>query len=452
MAFVVFAGQSNTGGYGVDASDLRATWQADPLTLIWDAAAKAWAPLNPGVNTGYGQSPNTWGPEVEFARQFRELYPNEELRIVKVANGGSQLAVDAAAWHYDWSPDSRDEYFDQVTRTIADAAAPLGGVRPSFVFWGQGEEDARYEDAARAYGANLTGLFGAIRSQWMADANGKIGFFQIGVSPTYSGLVREAQQAVDRLDPNATSFDTYLYPTQPDALHLSAFSHDRVGFDAFQAYANFRAGVTSQAGQSATGTDGADSLIGGMANDTFAGGAGEDFIRGNEGADLLIGNGAFDDMHGNQGDDTLFGGDGGDWVVGGKDQDRLYGEDGGDVVLGNLGRDILDGGAGNDVVRGGQGDDVVYGGSGDDFVSGDRGDDIIFGGLGADRFHVFDGSGMDLAMDFNRADGDRVEVLPGATWTVAEVGGDVVVTVDGTGQLVLVGVSLSSLTGDWIGT
>lgn len=451
MAFVVFAGQSNTGGYGVDASSLRTSWTGDPLTLIWDMAAKAWVQMNPGVNTGYGQQANSWGPEVEFARQFREQFPNEELRIVKVANGGSQLAVDAVQWHYDWSPDSRDEYFDQVTRTIADAATPLGGIRPSFVFWGQGEEDARYDATARAYGGNLTDLFSAVRSQWMGDANGKIGFFQIGVSPTYSSLVREAQQTVDRLDPNAVSFDTYLYPTQSDALHLSALGYDRVGFDTFQAYADFRMGLSATTGMSVTGGDGADEQLGGLGNDTFAGGAGQDFMRGNEGDDLLIGGAAFDDMHGNMGDDILFGGDGDDWVVGGKDQDRLYGEEGGDIVLGNLGWDVLDGGGGNDVVRGGQADDVVYGGFGDDFVSGDRGNDVVYGGPGADRFHTFDEAGRDLAMDFNRAEGDRVELLPGATWSVAQVGADVLVTVDGKGQLVLVGVQLTGLTGDWIG-
>lgn len=451
MAFVVFTGQSNAGGFGVDASSLRTPWTPDPLTLIWDAAAKAWVQFQPGTNTGYGQQPNAWGPEVEFARQFRAEHPGEELRIVKVAHGGSSLAIDPVAWHYDWSPDSRDEYFDMVTRTIADAAAPLGGIRPAFVFWGQGEEDARYQGAASVYGENLTKLFAAMRQHWLADPAGKIGYFRIVISPPFADTVRAAQLAVDAADPNARSFDTYLYPTQSDSLHLSAYSYDRVGLDAYQAYADFRAGRAPQPGVSNTGGEGADQMAGSIGDDTLAGAAGDDAVRGGEGADLLMGNAGADDIEGRQGLDILFGGAGSDWLSGGRDEDRLYGEDGADLLLGAHGRDIIDAGAGNDVLRGGSGDDVLYGREGDDFLSGDRGDDVLFGGAGADRFYVAAGAGVDLVMDFNRAQGDRVQLAPGSSWTVAQVGADTVVSLDGGAKVILAGVSLASLGVDWIG-
>ena len=48
------------------------------------------------------------------------------------------------------------------------------------------------------------------------------------------------------------------------------------------------------------------------------------------------------------------------------------------------------------------------------------------------------------------ADGDRVQLDPGTQYTVAQVGGDTVVSMTGGGQLVLVGVQMSSLTGTWI--
>lgn len=47
-------------------------------------------------------------------------------------------------------------------------------------------------------------------------------------------------------------------------------------------------------------------------------------------------------------------------------------------------------------------------------------------------------------------EGDRVLLDPGTTYVVLEESGDVVVLMNGGGQLVLAGVSLSSLTGDWI--
>ncbi len=179
-------------------------------------------------------------------------------------------------------------------------------------------------------------------------------------------------------------------------------------------------------------------------------GDGEDYLRGEEGNDRIWGGAAFDDVHGNMGDDTVSGGAGGDWVVGGKDQDRLYGDDGDDIVYGNLGNDTGDGGAGADLVRGGQGNDLMRGGTGDDFISGDLGDDTLSGGLGADIFNSFGAAGIDRVADFSRAQGDRVRLDPGNTWTLAQEGADAVVTVSGSARVVLVGVQASSLAGDWI--
>lgn len=193
-------------------------------------------------------------------------------------------------------------------------------------------------------------------------------------------------------------------------------------------------------------------LTGGAGADTIEGGTGLDVLRGEDGDDLILGGADFDDAHGNMGDDTLHGGAGDDWVVGGKDQDLLFGDEGRDVVLGNLGADTLHGGDGDDVVRGGQDDDWLAGGDGADFLSGDRGADTLHGGAGADRFHTFADGGVDRVMDFNRAEGDRVELLPGAlaATTFSQVGGDVVVESGGGGRLILAGVQLSSLTDGWI--
>jgi serralysin len=200
------------------------------------------------------------------------------------------------------------------------------------------------------------------------------------------------------------------------------------------------------------GNDLDNHLTGGSGGDTIEGGAGLDVLRGDDGADSLVGGAGFDDTHGNLGDDTVRGGGGDDWVVGGKDQDQLFGDEGHDVVLGNLGADTVHGGDGDDVVRGGQGDDSVAGGEGADFVSGDRGDDTLLGGAGADRFHTFAESGIDRVVDFSRAEGDRVELLPGAlaSATFSQVGADVVIESGGGGRLILVGVQLSSLTDGWI--
>ncbi|MDB5452744.1 MAG: hypothetical protein JWO33_1322 [Caulobacteraceae bacterium] len=205
---------------------------------------------------------------------------------------------------------------------------------------------------------------------------------------------------------------------------------------------------------------GDDSLDGGTGSDTINGSAGNDailvtgglatYLRGDEGDDAIKGGSGFDDINGNMGNDTASGGSGEDWVVGGRDNDMLFGEDAYDLVYGNLGDDTLDGGAGNDIVRGGQDNDVLTGGSGDDFVSGDKGFDTMTGGTGADVFHTFGDAGVDRVTDFSIAQGDRVQVDPGTVYSVAQVGNDTVISMTGGGVMTLVGVSMGSLTGNWI--
>ncbi len=455
MAFVVFAGQSNTGGAFMGPSTLSRSWVSDSLTLIWDPGAKAWVQMLPGANTGYGGQPAAWGPEVQFALDFRAKFPGEVLRIVKQADGGTGLAADPAAWHYDWSPQSRDELFDRTTVVIAEASASLGGARPSAVFFGQGEEDASYANAAAAYAANLPAFLTAVRQQWMGDANGKVGLFQIGLTTPYASQVRAAQQVTDQQDLNTESLDTVAFPLQGDGIHYAPAGYDMIGAGFLRMYEAWRGGEppapsSAGAGLVLNGTDALDTLMGGSANDSMGGGGGEDFMRGGEGDDVMSGGDAFDDMHGNQGRDTLAGNGGDDWVVGGKDGDRLYGEDGHDIVYGNIGADVCDGGAGDDLIRGGQDNDALFGWSGADWLSGDRGEDTLSGGSGADTFHTFGEAGRDVVLDFNFAEGDRVNLLAGTSYSVAQSGSDVVIDMAGGGQLVLQGVQVSSLGQGWI--
>ncbi|ACG79065.1 hypothetical protein PHZ_c2656 [Phenylobacterium zucineum HLK1] len=213
------------------------------------------------------------------------------------------------------------------------------------------------------------------------------------------------------------------------------------------------------------GGGGGDSLHGQYGDDHLYGEAGDDviydpfgsnFIRGGEGDDYIdvSGNGnlgsPFNDLHGNWGQDTIIGGRGGDWVVGGQGDDMLWGGSQGDAVYGNLGNDTCYGDDGIDWVRGGQGNDSLEGWYGDDYMAGDRGNDTISGGLGADLFHTFSGAGLDRVLDFNAAEGDRVNVLAGTSYTLRQEGADTIVDMGGDDRVVLVGVQLSSLPPGWI--
>jgi glucose/arabinose dehydrogenase len=181
-----------------------------------------------------------------------------------------------------------------------------------------------------------------------------------------------------------------------------------------------------------------------------AAGDASNFLRGEDGDDAIWGGPLFDDAHGNAGNDTVHGGLGDDWVVGGKDNDVLYGDHGGDIVYGNLGSDTCEGGDGDDLVRGGQANDILRGGAGADWLSGDLGDDTITGGADADVFHAFLGCGPEIVTDFNRPEGDRVQLDPGTTYTVDQFEGYVLINLGGGSYIALMGVQVSDLTGDWI--
>lgn len=147
-----------------------------------------------------------------------------------------------------------------------------------------------------------------------------------------------------------------------------------------------------------------------------------DRLSGTASDDEAWGKGGADRIEGRDGHDRLSGGDGDDAIVGGNGADRLEGGRGDDRLIGGIGQDWLSGDAGNDTLSGGDGDDVIIGG---------RGTDRLIGGAGADLF-VFQaltdsratGIGADRIVDFNRENGDRIELSALVSGTVSFIGTD----------------------------
>ena len=203
---------------------------------------------------------------------------------------------------------------------------------------------------------------------------------------------------------------------------------------------------------------GRDHLNGGGGNDYIDGRGGNDSLSGGDGFDTVIGGFGNDSVHGNAGNDVGSGGDGNDTVHGGADDDIVSGDGGDDAVLGdngndgvygNAGVDQVYGGGGNDTVRGGMDNDQVYGDDGNDFVAGDVGVDVMTGGSGADTFYFALGLGADTITDFNRGDGDSVQIGSGA-YSLSQVGANTVVTMSDGATLTLLNVTYSSLDSGWI--
>jgi Ca2+-binding RTX toxin-like protein len=193
------------------------------------------------------------------------------------------------------------------------------------------------------------------------------------------------------------------------------------------------------------------SIVGGVGDDSISGGSGPNQILGGDGADTIQGGPDADQINGNRGNDVIDGGPGGaDTLMGGQNDDRITVHAGDSYLNGNLGADTLSGGTGADTLHGGQGGDVIVGGSGAEQIFGDLGDDTLSGGGGADVFHIGPGGGHDLVLDFNVAEGDRVQVDGGAGASVAQVGSDTVVTLSTGDQITLVGVQKASLGDGWL--
>jgi len=114
-----------------------------------------------------------------------------------------------------------------------------------------------------------------------------------------------------------------------------------------------------------------------------------------------------------EGDDNLTGTSGDDTIdlLGGND--RYDGRDGNDAIMGGDGDDTLTGGNGNDSLNGYYGNDTLNGGAGNDSLTGFWGSDVLTGGTGADTFGVTwlnNPGDVDVISDFNRAEGDKIDV------------------------------------------
>ena len=187
----------------------------------------------------------------------------------------------------------------------------------------------------------------------------------------------------------------------------------------------------------------------------FGGGtSGHDHLNGSTSNNALLGGRGDDDVSGMAGNDTLSGGSGADKLWGGSGNDNLSGGTGADILVGGFGADRMDGGAGNDVLlsRSDAGemvaaqdgttqifaeetaafkavnDTLVGGGGGDTFrfegnvnakdeiVAKHVNDDGtidwvgVTGENGATHDHWVDGFGNDVIRDFNRAQGDKIEI------------------------------------------
>jgi Ca2+-binding RTX toxin-like protein len=153
------------------------------------------------------------------------------------------------------------------------------------------------------------------------------------------------------------------------------------------------------------GIAGDDSMDGGTGDDSMSGGDGNDTMYGGEGNDTMDGAWNNDTMYGGEGNDSMDGGGNGDFLDGGEGDDTMDGGSGLDTMYGGEGNDSMDGGGSYDFLDGGEGDDTLDGGRGK------YGDDTLTGGHGADVFVFGADDSSDTIADFNKEEGDRIQLI-----------------------------------------
>ena len=166
------------------------------------------------------------------------------------------------------------------------------------------------------------------------------------------------------------------------------------------------------------GTEGNDTLIGGIGDDSIWGKGGDDCLEGGDGADLIEGGEGNDIITDLAGPDVLEGGPGCDAISSGNEEDVVFGDQGNDFMINSSEFHEMFGGTGNDFLWDGDFIGHTRGGEGDDWMENDGGGEDLFQG---DHGAAAEGGepshrGHDVALsfggnnDFDMENGDDIVV------------------------------------------
>lgn len=96
--------------------------------------------------------------------------------------------------------------------------------KPSAMFWTQGEQEAKFKQAAVSYYRNFSNLINAVRSQIHFPESPFIFGMIHSPDALYEGVkeVRAAQRQAARTVPKCFMIDTDILPKLPDHLYYNA--------------------------------------------------------------------------------------------------------------------------------------------------------------------------------------------------------------------------------------
>jgi hypothetical protein len=161
----------------------------------------------PSSSVHYGPQ---FGPELSFGRRLKELYPSDDIYLVKYALSSTALGDR-------WSPSGGDCYNSLMSRVNAAMAnLTTAGKNPTIagMIWMQGEDDSTNHSYATAYAANLKNLVSSVRANYNAPnmkfVAGRITTMTVGHWATAADcdLVRNAQWNISSQVGDASCINT----------------------------------------------------------------------------------------------------------------------------------------------------------------------------------------------------------------------------------------------------
>jgi len=183
---------------------------------VCPGVGNGWVPLTPTLGVFDSPSqPDTFGPELSFGHRLSQLFPTDQIYLVKQAVTATDLAVD-------WKPGTPGGVMYTRFRERVDAALlnlTGSGATPviSGMAWMQGESDALnlVPGAAAAYETNLLSFIQNVRTVYGAP---DMPFVMGSILPYWDslGTVRSAQANVAAMPGmNVALVDTGSFSTLP---------------------------------------------------------------------------------------------------------------------------------------------------------------------------------------------------------------------------------------------
>jgi hypothetical protein len=185
-------------GYGKKPAD----FVNDPLV------GDGWIALQPG----FGHRADQFGPELGFGHRLHQLFPKDDIYLIKSAYGGTNLA---AQWNP--NPKTMGPRYKQFHERVHAALANLkkAGRHPKLVgmIWMQGEDDSTIPQFAKDYEKNLKNLIATVRAEFKApDMKFVVGrisqMSKLWATPENLRMVRTVQEKVPAMVGNAAWIDT----------------------------------------------------------------------------------------------------------------------------------------------------------------------------------------------------------------------------------------------------